>query len=127
MKIIARTAFFPVLILSVALGAWCASRQSASSSSPKPTSDELALRSFAALQPIDSHVHVFKTDPAFQAMLERLHLTLLNILVMDDTLPYRKHLKPQVDDAFALIRASHGHVALCTTFDPSRFNDASFT
>ncbi len=128
MKIIARTAFFRTLILGAALGAWCASQQSSpASSSPGPASNEQALKSFAALQPIDAHVHVFKTDPAFQAMLERLHLTLLNILVMDDTLPYRKHLKPQVDDAFALIGASHGHVALCTTFDPYRFNDASFT
>jgi hypothetical protein len=86
-----------------------------------------ALKSFAAMQPIDVHVHVFKTDPAFQSLLERLHLKLLNILVMDDTLSYRKELKPQVADALDLVRSSHGHVALCTTFDPYRFQDSSFT
>lgn len=96
---------------------------------PRPaeqTSTERALKSFAALEPIDVHAHVFKTDPAFQALLERLHLTLLNILVVDDTLSYQKQLEPQMADALALVRSSHGHVALCTTFDPYKFNDASF-
>jgi predicted TIM-barrel fold metal-dependent hydrolase len=88
--------------------------------------EERALKSFAAMHPIDVHVHVFKTDPAFQAMLERLNLKLLNILVMDDTLPYRKDLQPQVDDALSLVRSSHGHVALCTTFDPYKFDSSSF-
>jgi predicted TIM-barrel fold metal-dependent hydrolase len=91
------------------------------------TSAEQALKSFAALHPIDVHVHVFKTDPAFQSLLEQLNLTLLNILVMDDTLSYRKQLAPQVSDARELVRSSHGHVALCTTFDPYKFNEPSFT
>jgi len=125
-KIIARTSFF--LILVSVLSTWCTSQQAAPTvSQAQHAATEQALKSFAAFQPIDAHVHVFKTDPAFQAMLERLHLKLLNILVVDDTLPYRKELNPQVDDALALVRSSHGHVALCTTFDPYRFNDASFT
>ena len=128
MKIIARTAFLSMLILSTVLVTWSAGQQpSPASSASGSTSKEQALKSFATLRPIDAHVHVFKTDPAFQAMLERLHLTLLNILVMDDTLSYRKQLKPQVDDAFALRRSSHEHVVLCTTFDPYKFNNASFT
>jgi len=89
--------------------------------------DDETLKAFAAIQPIDVHVHVFKTDPAFQAMLERLHLKLVDILVMDDTLPYRKALGPQIKDAQALVLSGRGHVALCTTFDPYRFEDASFT
>jgi len=91
------------------------------------TSAEDTLKAFAAIRPIDVHVHVFKTDPAFQALLEQLQLKLIDILVMDDTLPYRKQLAPQIKDAFALVASSHGHVALCTTFDPYRFGDASFT
>jgi predicted TIM-barrel fold metal-dependent hydrolase len=86
-----------------------------------------ALEAFAAMQPIDVHVHVFKTDPTFQALLERLHLTLQDILVMDDTLSYRKQLESQVNDALALVRSSHGHIALCTTFDPYKFADPSFS
>jgi predicted TIM-barrel fold metal-dependent hydrolase len=88
--------------------------------------DEQALKAFAAMRPIDVHVHVFKTDPAFQAMLERLHLKLMNILVVDDTLSYRKQLAPQIKDTLALVQSSHGHIAWCTTFDPYKFNDASF-
>jgi predicted TIM-barrel fold metal-dependent hydrolase len=91
------------------------------------TSVDDSLKAFAAIQPIDVHVHVFKTDPAFQAMIEQLHLKLVDILVMDDTLPYRKALDPQVKDALNLVHSSHGHFALCTTFDPYKFNDPNFT
>jgi hypothetical protein len=72
------------------------------------------------------HVHVFKNDPKFHALLESLNLKVVDILVMDDTLPYRKQLEPQVTDALTLVRSSHGHVALCTTFDPYKFNDPNF-
>jgi len=128
MNIIARASFLAALTLSAIMVTPSAAQQSSPPSpSTASTSNEQALESFAAFQPIDAHVHVFKTDPAFQALLERLHLTILNILVVDDTLPYRKQLKPQVDDALALVHASHSHVALATTFDPYKFNDASFT
>jgi len=86
-----------------------------------------ALRSLAALHPIDAHVHVFKTGPALQQLLEAENLTLLNILVVDDTLPYRIKLQPQIDDAHNLIGSSHGHIFWCTTFDPFRFNDPTFS
>jgi len=128
MKTIVRTVFFSTLFLGAVLIARCAFPFVGRASSPaQPTSDEQALNSLAAYHPIDSHVHVFKTDPAFQALLDRLHMTLLNILVVDDTLPYRKELKPQVDDALALMRSSRKHIALCTTIDPYKLNDASFT
>jgi len=60
-------------------------------------------------------------------MLERLNLKLLNILVMDDTLPYRKEMRPQIEDARTLVHSSRGHVALCTTFDPYKFDSPTFT
>src|SRR5437762_8245668 len=81
----------------------------------QPKSDDETLAAFAAIHPIDTHVHVFKNDPSFQAMLQKLDLKLLNILVMDDTMPARKELKPLVTDALSLMRSSHGHIALCTT------------
>jgi hypothetical protein len=118
-----------VLLASIVVAAavWHASQTRLSAAPVTGRTDEQALKSFAALHPIDVHVHVFKTDPAFQALLERLNLKLLDILVMDDTLPYRKQLQPQVDDALALVRSSHGHVVLCTTFDPYRTGSPSFT
>jgi hypothetical protein len=111
-----------VLLLLATFAAWVISRPVlADTAAGKETGSGQALNSLAALQPIDGHVHVFKTDPAFQAFLERLHLTLVNILVVDDTLSYRKRLEPQVADALALVHSSRGHIALCTTFDPYKF------
>jgi len=51
----------------------------------------------------------------------------MNILVMDDTLPYRKQLSAQVDVARELVRSGQGHIAWCTTFDPYKFGSPSFT
>lgn len=90
------------------------------------TASENPLKSLAALEPIDVHTHVFKTAPEFQAFLERVHLKLVDILVVDDSLSYRKTLEPQLKDALALVRSSHGHIALCTTFDAYKFNQGSF-
>jgi predicted TIM-barrel fold metal-dependent hydrolase len=45
---------------------------------------------------------------------------------MDDTLPYRKQLQPQIDDSLTLVHSSRGHIALCTTFDPYKLESASF-
>jgi hypothetical protein len=110
----------------VALSATVQAPTSASAPA-KPAYNEVALRAFTAIHPIDVHVHVFKSDPSFQRMLEGLNLKLLNILVMDDTNPNRKQLQPQIDNALALVQSSDGHIALCTTFDPYKFDGASFS
>lgn len=115
-----------LLLLSISTGVFSPAQTRSASPPPGPSEDDLALKSFAAMHPIDAHVHVFKTDPAFQSMLERLNLKLLNILVMDDTLPYRKGLRPQIEDARTLQHSSRGHVALCTTFDPYKFDSPTF-
>jgi hypothetical protein len=65
-----------ILGLSIALSGTAQAPNSASAPA-KPADEERALRAFAAIQPIDVHVHVFKTDPAFQKMLERLNVKLL--------------------------------------------------
>jgi hypothetical protein len=118
--------FRVILGLSVTLS--CAAQAPTSTSDlEKPSDEDRALHAFAAIHPIDVHVHVFKTDPAFQKMLEQLNLKLLNILVMDNTNPHRKDLQRQIDDAEALVKSSRGHVALCTTFDPYKFDSASFS
>jgi predicted TIM-barrel fold metal-dependent hydrolase len=116
-----------LLVTSVfVLASWAFFSHSAASSQKGTQSTEEALSQFARIEPIDVHVHVFKTDPVFQAFLEHLHLKLLNILVVDDTLSYRKQLELQVRDALALMRSSRGHIAFCTTWDPYKFNDPSF-
>ena len=42
-----------------------------SAAEAQSTTEDTALKSLSALQPIDAHVHVFKTDPAFQDMLAK--------------------------------------------------------
>jgi predicted TIM-barrel fold metal-dependent hydrolase len=118
-----RRSYCALILLIILAALVCASQTQPSAEK----NDAPALSALAAFHPIDAHVHVFKNAPAFQSMLERLNLKLLNILVMDDTLAYRKELQPQVDDGFALVQSSHRHVALCTTFDPYRFSTPSFT
>jgi hypothetical protein len=93
----------------------------------KSTDEDGALGAFAAIHPIDVHVHIFKIDSAFQKMLERLNLKLLDILVRDDSNPDRKQLQAQINDAGELVRSSGGHIALCTTFDPYKFASPSFS
>ena len=103
-------------------------RRSFAASVPAPeTGAEGALKAFALLRPIDAHAHVFKNAPAFQAFLAREHLTLVNILVVDDTAAYAKQLEPQRADALTAIRGSAGHMVLCTTFDPYKFADTHFS
>src|SRR3954451_22484348 len=106
-----RSLFFPIVAIAIVFAL------TLNASSEQSKSDDEILAAFAAIHPIDTHVHVFKTEPRFQAMLQKLNLKLLNILVMDDTMPARKDLYPQVTDALSLVRSSRGHIALCTTFD----------
>jgi hypothetical protein len=118
--------FFLSLALIALIWSGCIRSAFAQATASQSETSPEELRAFAAMHPVDVHVHVFKSGPAFQAFLEKENLSLLNILVVDDTLSYRKELAPQVKDALALVRSSHGHVALCTTFDPYKFNDPSF-
>src|SRR5690242_9541349 len=92
------------------------------------SSHQARLEGLAALEPMDSHAHVMtKGDPAFFAMLDQLHMHILDILLVDDHDDYRKDLKTELEDAWALIPASHGHTALCTSFDPFQFNNSDFS
>jgi len=115
-----------ILVLSITLSA-TAPAPISTPAPAKPADEHGALSAFAAIHPIDVHVHVFKNDPAFHKMLERLNLKLMDILVMDDTNPNRKLLQLQINDALTLVRSSRGHIALSTTFDPYKFESLSFS
>lgn len=84
------------------------------------------LQAFAALDPIDAHVHDFKSDPALVAFLSRLHLHVLDIVVVSDRDKFDKGLEPRVRVGLAVARASEGHALLCTSFDPFKFEQPSF-
>ena len=84
------------------------------------------LKGFAALDPIDTHTHVFRNDPAFPAMLNRLRLRVLDICVFTDQEPLFANLQAEIDSALAVMRASRGRVSWCTTFNPFQFRSPSF-
>jgi predicted TIM-barrel fold metal-dependent hydrolase len=84
------------------------------------------LRSFSALGPIDTHTHVRRVDPEFNAMLDRLQVHLLDILLVDDRDSELNNLQAERRGAVAFTRSRNGRAALCTTFDPYRFNDPGF-
>ena len=92
------------------------------SATPPRTADQ----GFASLEPIDTHTHVFETAPAFIAMLERLHLHVLDILVVNDKNGPQTPLETQRQEALKFVSSSMGRARLCTTFDPFRFNDPNF-
>ncbi len=89
--------------------------------------DAQQLAAFASLEPIDTHTHIYKDDPAYLAMLQKLHLHILDIVdVSDNGDPERKSLDREETDVLAVTRDSHGHGAVCTSFDPYRINDPNF-
>jgi predicted TIM-barrel fold metal-dependent hydrolase len=81
---------------------------------------------FAALNPIDAHAHVFVSDPAFYAMLNKLNLHIVDILVVDDTNQSRSSLSRESQRAWEFVDGSNGRVSVCTTFDAYKFNQPTF-
>jgi predicted TIM-barrel fold metal-dependent hydrolase len=83
------------------------------------------LRRFRALSPVDVHAHVFAPVP-FIPMLQKLNLHILDILVVDDMPTGHGDLDKQRSEALAVVHASHGYAALCTSFDPYSFNQPGY-
>jgi predicted TIM-barrel fold metal-dependent hydrolase len=90
-----------------------------------PKSDDAALQAFAAMDPIDTHVHVFKTDPIFAELMSRLRLHVLDICVADTHGIY-SGLATELARAKTFVNASPGHARLCVTFDPFTFQQKDF-
>jgi len=84
-----------------------------------------ALRAFAAMEPVDTHVHAFKTDPAFTDLMARLQLHVLDICVADTQGIYND-LATEVARAKGFIKSSTGHAKLCVTFNPFTFQQKDF-
>lgn len=76
------------------------------------------LATFASLEPVDAHTHIFRSSPDFKALLARLHVQVLDILYVDDTDSYLRSLDMQRNDAWNFAGSDREHTRLCTTFDP---------
>src|SRR5271156_3669986 len=70
------------------------------------------LRAFAAIEPIDTHVHAFKSDPEFTDLMSRLRLHLLDICVADNHGIYGE-LGTELARAQGFVASSQGHARLC--------------
>jgi predicted TIM-barrel fold metal-dependent hydrolase len=88
--------------------------------------EDPALAAFAALGPIDAHAHIYKDDPAFKPLFERLNLRILNICVVDDRDPAFANLESQRADLLKVRRVTGGRAVLCTTFSPYDFESPGF-
>ncbi|HTF67288.1 MAG TPA: amidohydrolase family protein [Edaphobacter sp.] len=89
-----------------------------------PFSDQ-ELAQFAALNPIDTHTHLYQSAPAFMAMLKRLNLHVIDILVTHT--PDQKELDTEKSQAIQFVRFSEGHAILCTTFNPFPYAQPGFS
>jgi len=118
---LAATAFLALRIVARPLFAAAAARPS----SLAPGSNDDALQAFAAMQPVDTHVHAFKSDPAFADLMARLRLRVLDICVADTQGIYGA-LAAQLARAKAFVGASPGHAKLCVTFNPFTFQHKDF-
>ncbi|QNI30143.1 amidohydrolase family protein [Alloacidobacterium dinghuense] len=82
------------------------------------------LQQFTALDPIDTHTHVYQNAPELIALLERLNLHILDIVVARD--PDQKSLDVERRQVSDFVNNSHGHATMCTTFDPFLYREPSF-
>ena len=108
----------------VALGSavWIGAMRGFSAPSSAPDS----MQSFARIEPIDAHMHVFEQTPALQAFLSRYHLHLLDIVVIDNRDPFYKDFSSQLRQVNSVVQGNPGRAALCTTFDPYDFEKPDF-
>jgi predicted TIM-barrel fold metal-dependent hydrolase len=83
------------------------------------------LRAFAALNPIDTHVHVRRVDPTFDAMLNRLNVHLIDIILVDAQTPEEEDLQLKKKVVSDFIRSSRRAV-LCTSIDPYKMHEPDF-
>jgi hypothetical protein len=82
------------------------------------------LQQFAALSPIDTHTHIYQTNPAFLALLQKLNLHVLDILVAHTS--DQKALDTEREQAWNFVKASDGRAGLCTTFNPFDYGQHDF-
>ena len=103
-----------------------APRLAAAASEPSPNADTAALQAFATMDPIDTHVHVFKSDPAFAELLAQLRLHVLDICVADTHGISTASCPPNSHARRILSVRAPGHARLCVTFDPFTFQHKDF-
>jgi predicted TIM-barrel fold metal-dependent hydrolase len=85
------------------------------------------IHSFASVDPIDAHIHIYKQSAALSAFLNHNRLHLIDIVVIDDRDPFYKDFQAQLTEAEEVVRSSNAHASLCTTFSPYDFEEPGFS
>jgi hypothetical protein len=124
-----------LLLISGLAIAGCSNRQTANPSQPASSGESATpvtgpfsadeLQKFNKLDPVDSHVHIYQTSPAFLALLQRLNLHVLNIIVPRS--PDQRDLDQERQQSWNFVRTSHGQATLCTTFYPFSYRTPGFS
>ncbi len=96
----------------------------AESVDPQEAADLAAL---AKVGPIDTHAHVFQDVPAYYQFMKQINLRIVDISVVGrkDEPPYQTQAA-QFRMAMTVHNHSGGRAAVCTTFDPYKFQDKNF-
>ncbi len=97
----------------------------AANAADRSPGSETDLQAFAAIEPIDTHVHAFKSDPAMTELVARLRLHVLDICVADTQGIYGS-LETELERAKGFVQSSQGHAKLCVTFNPFGFQRKDF-
>jgi predicted TIM-barrel fold metal-dependent hydrolase len=114
-------------IASAALPAWRFAADPILAAKPPGQSSSSAddLQAFAAMEPIDTHVHAFKSDPALVELIVHLKLHMLDICVADSHGIYGE-LATELTRAKSFVQGSQNHARLCVTFSPFGFQKKGF-
>ena len=116
-----------VLVLSglLAMGLLAGGQQQTAKTASGPFSSQ-ELAQFAALDPIDTHTHVYRSDPAFHALIKKLNLHILDIVLANDQDPEHVSLETKSRSAWDFVHDSDGRAAFCSSFDPYKVADPGF-
>ena len=111
----------------IATGAKHLSSASAQTAQSNLGTESALLKDFSEIQPIDTHVHIYKDDPGITALIEQLNLRAVNICVIDDRDPDYRGLEPQRSEVLKVRQNTGGRAAFATTFDPYGFEEPGFS
>ncbi|MCL4782628.1 MAG: amidohydrolase family protein [Bryobacterales bacterium] len=75
---------------------------------------------------IDAHVHVVAPPPAFLEMLDRTKVRILNVTLVDPTVPGFDKQEPQATWAAGIAQASGGRIGWTAALDPAGFESTGF-
>lgn len=122
-----RQTHISAFLFAIAIVATISTWAQAPGEPPKEVAWTADFRAFTSLEPVDTHAHAFKPDARFYELLRKLHVHLLDIAVATKDDPSFPRLGDKIEALKTFVNGSKEQAVLCTTFDPFKFSDASFS